>query len=51
MCRLPVTFGGGSTIEYAGFPLAGSAVKYPASTQPWYSSLSTALGSHDLGRA
>ena len=21
MCRLPVTFGGGSTIEYAGFSL------------------------------
>ena len=51
MCRLPVTFGGGSTIEYAGLLLDASALKYPASTQPSYSSLSTAPGSHDLGRA
>ena len=34
MCRLPVTFGGGSAIEYAGFSLDASALKYPASTQP-----------------
>src|ERR1700738_5053541 len=51
MCRLPVTFGGGSTIEYAGLLLAGSAVKYPASSQLWYSPLSTAAGSHCFGRA
>src|SRR3981081_951838 len=50
MCRLPVTFGGGSTIEYAGLLLAGSALKYPALTQPSYRSPSAAPGSHDLGR-
>ena len=27
MCRLPVTFGGGSTTEYAGLSLEGSASK------------------------
>ncbi len=27
MCRLPVTFGGGSTIEYPGLSLDASAVK------------------------
>src|SRR5712672_315109 len=51
MCRLPVTFGGGSTIEYAGLPLDGSALKYPALTQPSYSCDSAAPGSQDLGRA
>ena len=35
MCRLPVTLGGGSTIEYPGFALSGSATKYPESTHPW----------------
>ena len=49
MCSWPVTFGGGSTIEYAGLSDCGSAVKYPASTQPSYRSRSWALGSHDLG--
>jgi hypothetical protein len=31
--------------------LVGSAVKYPASTHPWYSRPSTAAGSQDLGSA
>ena len=31
-CRLPVTFGGGITIENGGLSLAGSAVKYPRSS-------------------
>ena len=31
-CRLPVTFGGGITIENGGLSLVGSAVKYPRST-------------------
>ena len=30
-----VTFGGGSTIEYPGLALFGSAAKYPASTHFW----------------
>src|SRR5258708_19254105 len=51
MCRLPVTFGGGSTIEYAGLPLDASALKYPALTQPSYSCDSASPGSQDLGRA
>ncbi|GAB2675497.1 hypothetical protein GCM10027088_63300 [Nocardia goodfellowii] len=51
MCRLPVTFGGGSTMEYGGLPLAGLAAKYPAATQRSYIPLSTWLGSQLLGRA
>src|SRR5258705_12876929 len=51
MCRLPVTFGGGSTIEYAGLPLDASALKYPALTQPSYSCDSASPGSQALGRA
>jgi hypothetical protein len=30
MCKTPVTFGGGKTIENAGLLEAASAVKYPA---------------------
>jgi hypothetical protein len=30
MCKTPVTFGGGKTIENAGLLEVASAVKYPA---------------------
>jgi hypothetical protein len=51
MWRLPVTFGGGMTMQNGGFSLAGSAVKYPASTHRWYSSASTVAGSQAGGRS
>src|SRR3546814_10132108 len=51
MCRVPVTFGGGSTIEYGGLPEVASAAKYPAFTQPSYRSASTSPGFQLLGRA
>jgi hypothetical protein len=35
MCREPVTFGGGMTMQYAGAGEFASAVKYPAFSQRW----------------
>ncbi|GLY39530.1 hypothetical protein Amsp01_055540 [Amycolatopsis sp. NBRC 101858] len=51
MCREPVTFGGGSTIENGGFSDAASAVKYPAATQRSYIGASSAAGSQAPGRS
>ena len=52
MCRLPVTFGGGSTIEYGGLA-AGRVGLEVAGVHPALgtAALSTAPGSQDLGRA
>src|SRR3954471_10789969 len=51
MCREPVTFGGGSTIENGGFSDEASAVKYPAATQRSYIGASSAAGSQAPGRS
>jgi hypothetical protein len=42
---MPVTFGGGITIENGGFGECASARKYPASSQRAYHFGSTAFGS------
>src|SRR5450631_165427 len=51
MCSWPVTLGGGSTIVYGGRSLLASAVKYPPSSQRWYSFASTAEGAYCDGRS
>src|SRR3954466_1982657 len=51
MCREPVTFGGGSTIENGGFSDEASAVKYPAATQRAYIGASSAAGSQAPARS
>src|SRR5688572_29546122 len=45
MCSVPVTFGGGSWMEYAGLSLEGSAANQPADSQRAYHLPSTARGS------
>ena len=45
MCRMPVTFGGGRTIENLGFGDLGSATKSPSSSQNFPHFSSTGLGS------
>ncbi len=44
MCKTPVTFGGGRTIEKACLLDVASAVKYPALTHFWYSGDSISFG-------
>jgi hypothetical protein len=44
MCKTPVTFGGGKTIEKASLVEVASAVKYPAWTHFWYSGASISEG-------
>lgn len=50
-CRLPVTFGGGMTMQNGSASDDGSARKYPASTQRRYMSPSTSPGVHLAGRS
>src|SRR5687767_7492133 len=45
MCSVPVTFGGGSWMLYAGLSLEGSAANQPADSQRAYHLPSTARGS------
>ncbi len=45
MCRMPVTFGGGRTMENLGFVDFGSPTKSPSSSQNWPHFSSTGLGS------
>jgi len=44
MCKTPVTFGGGKTIENGGLLEVASAVKYPAPTHFLYSGDSISFG-------
>src|SRR6185436_11265283 len=48
MCKIPVTFGGGITIEYAGFFECGSPTKQRCSIQNSYHLDSTTEGSYVL---
>src|ERR1700754_2424736 len=50
-CRLPVTLGGGMTMQNGGRSEAGSASKYPRSTHRSYSTPSTSPGFHWAGRS
>ncbi len=43
--KIPVTFGGGMTMEYGGFAEDGSAMKQPCSSQAAYHLSSTVSGS------
>ena len=43
---LPVTLGGGITMQYGGFPELGSAVKYPRTTHASAHLGSTSAGSY-----
>src|SRR5512140_1589999 len=51
MCREPVTFGGGSVIEYGTVGLVSSAWKKPLSSQKLSHLGSTSLGSYCLDSA
>src|SRR5687768_5755090 len=50
MCREPVTFGGGMTMENEGSRREGSALKKPLSSQSRYQRGSTAFGSYAFAR-
>ena len=49
MCKEPVTFGGGSVIEYGTFAAASSAWKKPFSSQYLSQRDSTSEGSYCFG--
>jgi hypothetical protein len=49
MCSSPVTFGGGTAMEYFGLELLGSALKRRASSQRADHTGSTACGSYAEG--
>src|SRR3954463_2734635 len=51
MCREPVTFGGGMTIENGAFGICASAWKYFCSSQKRYHFCSTCWGSYDFGNS
>src|SRR4030067_597050 len=46
ICKDPVTFGGGMTMQYAGLSLFDSALKYSFSIQKSYHFFSISLGSY-----
>jgi len=48
MCRMPVTFGGGSWMLKAGRPASAPASKYPRDSQTGYQRASIAAGSKAL---